>query len=442
MNKEQMGNPEFEPEKPVTKNEVNGYMNDIGKEISPLLRDAVSSIEDTGLREMANDFFEPRYDKAKGRPLLVRLSFETVADLMKQAEPSLENSPALDPKMINNLLVAIRLIDGASILHDDILDHDETRDGRESVWKKYGVEKAMMAGEVVHELANNYFRQAIQDQEEVYDGLVHNSNSAQVSDSGRSVVFNQPDSEVQVKRNTDIHSKVIGIFNSIWTEGYTGQRQDYDNFGKDASPTIEDYEQRMYLLTGQFHEKVMLLGAYAAGIDDEGEGKEILEALGNYGKYYGIAAQLRNDLLDFAPPKRETSDGTVAGNKSFKYQDFIEGRQTMPIILAHEKCSPEEWDYIQARISQKDLPDEEKARINQILVDHGIFKDCVKRIFELSKAAIAELEKIPGESRKKEMLRVWALAENNYIYTSFAGEDTAHDVKLDSFEQLEQYFSE
>ena len=442
MNKEHLGNPEFESEKPVTKNEVNGYMNEIGKEISPLLRNAVTTIDDPGTREMVNDFFEPRYDKAKGRPLLARLSFETVADLMKQAEPSLENSPALDPKMINNLLVAIRLLDGASILHDDILDHDETRDGRASIWKKYGGEKAMMAGEAAHELANQVFRQAIQDQEQVYDELIQNSDTAQVSETGRSITFDQPDSEVQVKRNTDIHSKVIGIFNSIWSEGYAGQRQDYDNFSKDASPTLEDYEQRMYLLTGQFHEKVMLLGAYAAGVDDEGEGKAILEALESYGKYYGIAAQLRNDLLDFAPPKKETSDGTVAGNKSFKYQDFIEGRQTMPIILAHEKCSPEEWDYIHERIGQKDLPDGEKARINQILVDHGIFKDCVKRIFELSIAAISELDKIPGKSRKKEMLRVWALAENNYIYTSFAGEDTAHDVKLDSFEQLEKYFSE
>jgi geranylgeranyl pyrophosphate synthase len=147
-------------------------------------------------------------------------------------------------------------------------------------------------------------------------------------------------------------------------------------------------------------------------------------------------------LLDFAPLKKETSDGTVAGNKSFKYQDFIEGRQTMPIILAHEKCSPEEWVYIHERIGRKDLPNEEKEKMNQILVDHGIFKDCVKRIFELSIMAIAELDKIPGKSRKKEMLRVWALAENNYIYTSFAGEDTAHDVKLDSFDQLEKYFSE
>ena len=397
MSKETLGMPEFEVEKPVTKNEVNAYMNEIGKEISPLLREAVLSIEDSnqqGLREMVNYFFEPRYDKAKGRPLLARLSFETVTDLMKQTEPGLENSPAFDPKVINNLLVAIRLLDGASILHDDILDHDETRDGRESVWKKYGYEKAMMAGESAHELANQVFRHAIQDQEEVYDGLISESDTAEISDSGRSVIFNQPDSEVKVKRNTDIQSKVIGIFNSIWEEGYSGQRRDYDEFGKDASPTIEDYEKRMYLLTGQFHEKVMLLGAYGAGIEDEGEGQVILEALGNYGKYYGIAAQLRNDLLDFAPPKKETSDGTVAGNKSFKYQDFIEGRQTMPIILAHEKCSSEEWDYIHGRIGQKDLPDEEKARINQILVDHGIFKDCVKRIFELSIAAIAELDKI------------------------------------------------
>lgn len=199
-------------------------------------------------------------------------------------------------------------------------------------------------------------------------------------------------------------------------------------------------KKRLYLLTGQFHEKVMLLGAYAAGIDDEGEGKEILEALGNYGKYYGIAAQLRNDLLDFVP-EGGFNKGTAA-DREFDYKDFIEGKQTMPIILAEKKCSPEEWEFIHQRIGQKDLSNEDKQKINEILVNHGIIKDCERRIFELSKLAIKELDKIPIESRKKEMLRVWALAESNLIKRSFAGEKPAEDVRLDSLEELENYFSQ
>lgn len=445
MNKEQLANPELRPENPVTYKETMSYLREINKEISPLLREAVSYIDDTdnntdGSREMINYFFEPRYKQPKGRPLLTRLSFEVVAAIMKQAEPSLENSPALDPKIINNLLVAIRLLDGASILHDDILDHDETRDGADSVWKKYGVDKAIMAGEKAHELANTIFRQAIQDQEKVYDGLIQESGKAEVSDLGRSIIFSRPDSDVKIKRNTDIHSKVIGIFNSIWDEGYSGQRHDYDDFGKDTSPTLEDYEKRAYLLTGQFHEKVMLLGAYAAGIDDEGEGKEILEALGNYGKYYGIAAQLRNDLLEFVPEGGFNPE--TAADRKYKYQDFVEGRQTMPIILAHEKCSPQEWEYIHERIGNRDITNQEKEKINEILVNHGIFKDCERRIFELSKMAITELDKIPGQSRKKEMLRVCALMESNLIKRRFAGEEDpdAENVRLDSLEDLEKYF--
>lgn len=440
-----LGNPELEPEKPVTKNEVEEYRKQIGEEISPLLRQAVSTIKDTdnqGLREMVDYFFEPRYEDGKGRPLLARLSFETVADLMKQAEPSLENSSTLDPKIINNLLVAIRLLDGASIILDDIYDHDETRDDQESVWKKYNSpEKAGMAGEAAHELANQVFRQAIDDQEKVYDGLIDRSQDApEVFNSGHIQVYSQPDSEVKVKRDIDIQKKMIGIWDKIWEDGYRGQRHDYDDFGKDASPSFEDYEQRLYLLTGQFHERVMLLGAYAAGLDDEGEGKEILEALGDYGKYYGTLVQLRNDLVDFLP-KEEANKGTVAGNKSFKFQDFIEGRQTMPIILAHEKCSPEDWEYIHERIGQKNLTDEEKKKINKILVDRGIFKDCLKRIFELSKMTMAELDKIPGQSRKKEMLQVWAMAGNNYIKKRFADEGIPHDVKL-TREDLEKLFSQ
>jgi geranylgeranyl pyrophosphate synthase len=446
MNMEQLENPEEEVKLPVTYKETMSYLREINKEISPMLREAVLSIEDPETKKMADYFFEPRYDKPKGRPLLARLSFETVAEFVKQENPSLENSPALDPEIIKRLLVAIRILDGASILHDDILDHDETRDtseqepGRESVWKKFGSEKAIIAGEKIHELANTVLIQAIQDQEQAYDGFVSKSDSVEVTDKGRSIIFNQSDSEVKVKRNTDIHSKVIGIFNSIWDEGYTGQRLDHDNFGKETSPTIENYENRLFLLTGQFHEKVMLLGAYAAGIDDEGEGKEILKALGNYGKYYGIAAQLRNDLLDFVP--EGGFNNATAADRDFKYQDFIEGKQTMPIILAREKCLPEEWQYIHERIGNKELTNKEKNEINQILVRNGIFKDCERRIFELSKMAITELDKIPWVNRKKEMLQVFALIESNMIKRSFAGEDTAQDVSIDSIEELENYFSQ
>lgn len=423
---------------PVTYKETMEYLRKINKVIAPLLRQAVSSVDDPGSREMIDYFFEPRYEKPKGRVLLALLAFETVADLMKELEPALEGAPSLDPSIINNLLVAIRLLDGTSVLHDDIIDHDQTRDGRESLYKKYGHEKAMMAGEKAHELANIYFLRAIQDQERSYDQQIGESNTARVADAGRSVYFDIPDTDATIKRNTDIHSKVIHIFNSIWDEGYSGQRQDYDNFGKDSSPTLDDYEQRLYLLTGQFHEKVMLLGAYAAGIEDEGEVGEILNALGNYGKYYGIAAQLRNDLLDFVP--EGGFNNSTAADRNFKYQDFVEGKQTMPIILAKEKCSPEEYEYIFEKLGRKDITDEEKKRINEILVSHDIFKDCERRIFELSKLAISELDKIPGNSRKKDMLRVCALIESNMIKRSFAGEDTAKDVKLDSLSQLEEYF--
>lgn len=441
MNREVLENPEAGAESPVTYREVDSYMKEIGREVSPLLRGAVSTIEDPDSRTIVDYFFEPRYDQPKARPLLARLSFETVADLMKSAESGLEGSPALDPSVTRNLLVAIRIMDGASILHDDILDHNPTRDGKPSVVEKYGYERALIAGEITRELAYIIFSQAIEDQEQVYDELVRQSGgTAKVAEGGRSFVVSQPDSEVAIRRSVDIQRRVTDLFNDIWYKGCVGQLLDMEGFGKEKTPTAEEYERRLYLLTGQFFEKVMLLGAYAAGIDDEGDGREFLEALGNYGKYYGIASQLRNDLLDFAP--EGSFRGGTAADRQFDYQDFTEGRQTMPIILAHEKCSPEEWEFIYQKIGQKDLSNEDKQKINEILVNRGIIKDCERRIFELSKMAIGELDRIPIHSRKKEMLRVWALALNNMVKKSFAGEEVDQDLRLDSLEDLERFFSQ
>lgn len=245
MNGERLDNLESEVNQQVTYKEVNCYMREIGREVSPLLRGKVSSIEDQDSREIVDYFFEPRYDKPKGRPLLARLSFETVADLMKQTEPSLENSPALNSQNIRNLLVAIRIMDGASILHDDILDHNENRDGEPTVVKKYGYERALIAGEIGRELSYKVFSQAIEDQEKIYDELAGQTDTAQVSETGRSFVMNQPDSEVKVKRSVDVQRRVTDLFNDIWYKGCVGQLLDLEGFGKDKTPTSEEYEKKI-----------------------------------------------------------------------------------------------------------------------------------------------------------------------------------------------------
>jgi len=424
---------------PVTYREVDQYMREINAEVSPKLREAVKEIDDDDAREIVDYFFGPRYDQPKGRPLLARLAFEVVADLRRKANPQTAGLRMLDPKIGLNFLVSLRLLDGASILHDDILDHNQMRDGQESVVKKFGYERALVAGEIARELAYKIFSRAVDDQEKTYDEQISRKSDVQIKDSGRTFIVGQASNGRPIKRNVDIQRKVTDIYNDIWFKGNVGQLLDMEAFNKNKTVSMKDYLKRLYLLTGQFFERVMILGAYDAGIDQTKMSKE-LEILGNYGKYYGIAAQLRNDLLDFVP-EGGFKDKTAADRK-FSYQDFTEGKQTMPIILAKEKCPDSEWQFIHSRIGDKKLSNHDKQAINEILVKRGIIRECGKKIFELSKMAINEINKLKIKSRKKEMLIVWALVLSNLVKKSFAGEKVDQELKLDSLEQLEKYFKQ
>ncbi len=55
-------------------------------------------------------------------------------------------SLGLEPEKFVDLAVAIEMLHNASLIHDDIIDKDETRRGISTVHMKYGVENAILAG--------------------------------------------------------------------------------------------------------------------------------------------------------------------------------------------------------------------------------------------------------------------------------------------------------
>ena len=72
------------------------------------------------------------------RPLMLLLAAESVGGKQEDALPA---------------AAAVEFIHNFSLIHDDIEDHDEFRHGKESVWMKYGIEKAINAGDALFSLA-------------------------------------------------------------------------------------------------------------------------------------------------------------------------------------------------------------------------------------------------------------------------------------------------
>ncbi len=96
--------------------------------------------------------------------------------------------------------------------------------------------------------------------------------------------------------------------------------------------------KRIYEMNAFYFEKLATMGAIAAGETEESK----ICALSNFGKDYGMALQIVNDIADFIPPR--INSGTTEKTSNDAYNDIKNGKMTYPLIwLLHnggerDKC--------------------------------------------------------------------------------------------------------
>ncbi|MGW3347437.1 polyprenyl synthetase family protein [Nonomuraea rubra] len=114
--------------------------------LEPALREVVSGLHPWGARMVAFamgwaglDGREQDADGGKGlRPAITMLSAEAVGGTAEDALPA---------------AVAVELVHAFSLAHDDIIDRDELRRHRATLWKAYGVGPALLTGDALLALA-------------------------------------------------------------------------------------------------------------------------------------------------------------------------------------------------------------------------------------------------------------------------------------------------
>lgn len=172
--------------------------------------------------------------------------------------------------------VAVELIHSATLIHDDITDEGETRRGRVTAYRKYGVHNALVTGDFLFVQGFKYGQflspESIRIAAEAYERLAEGE-----------MLQEQWKNSISIPENE--YLKIVS--------------------GKTAS---------VFSASAQ-------LGAYHGG----GTEKEI-DMLGEYGTNVGIAFQIVDDVLDVISDASEI--GKSAGN------DLREGNMTLPLIYA------------------------------------------------------------------------------------------------------------
>lgn len=229
--------------------------------------------------------------------------------------------------------VALELLHGASLLHDDIIDAADLRRGRPTAHKIYGLGTVVLAGDIllaksvqlVAELGQN-------DLSKVFARAITETAAGEIA-------------ELAILRNVDLG--------------------------------IEEYLDIIKGKTAWLLRASCELGARLAGAGDEAAG-----AMADYGHNLGMAFQMVDDALDFSPCSKDT--GKPVGG------DLREGKLTPPLRLYYASLSGEERDAFAAGFQAGGFSAAEVISISEKIREQG-FADRTRVLAEkyLQKARTA-----------------------------------------------------
>lgn len=226
------------------------------------------------------------------RPLVVMMACEAYNN---DATPSLAAA------------TAIELFHNFTLLHDDIMDDAPTRRGMPSVYKKYGLNSAILSGDVM----------LIQS----YDSL----------DSYEPVLYKQ----------------LMQIINYNAIKVCEGQQLDID------FETRDDVEISEYILMIELKTAVLIAGALQIGAIVGGASQQAAEHLYEFGKNIGIAFQLQDDILDTYgnnPKVGKQKGGDIIQNKKtylyLKTLELLEGQAQADFKKLYKTDRPDKVDRV------------------------------------------------------------------------------------------------
>ncbi len=261
----------------------------------------------------------------------------------------------VDDKNHTRILAAImiELIHTATLLHDDVVDDSNNRRGSETVHQHFGNQSAILVGDFVYSRA---FQVMVQ--------------------IGQMRVM-----EIMADAtNTIAEGEVLQLINS-------------------GNPDITEkqYLDVIYRKTGKLFEAGATIGAVLGN-----QSKLIESSLTEYGRNLGIAFQLIDDVLDYS-----SSFETIGKDVG---DDLAEGKPTLPLIYALERCEPKEQIIIRQAIQSKNTQNIDQ--IIEYIKSSGALALSAEKAKSLSDQAIESLEPLPESEYKNGLIELAQFAMN------------------------------
>lgn len=222
---------------------------------------------------------------------------------------------AYDPERAARLGACMEMIHMATLLHDDVIDHADTRRGSATAAAVFGNTAAILSGDV----------------------LLAKAMSLLAEDGDLTIIRLVADMVVQM------------------AEGEVRELETRSEFDLSASA----HHEIIRMKTAEFIRACCQVGALLAGL-----APTEVESLGRYGFHIGMAFQIVDDLLDYE------SETEVLGKPGAT--DFREGCATYPLIFLREKLTDAERTLAETKFGNG-VTEEEVCLIREWMRERGAF---------------------------------------------------------------------
>jgi octaprenyl-diphosphate synthase len=242
----------------------------------------------------------------------------------------------------------VEIIHTATLVHDDIIDEAELRRGRPAANTQWGNSKCVLAGDWLYMQA---FKIAVQE------------------------------------RNFRILDTLIELTQQM----VEGELLQIERLGKLVS--LDEHFDLIYRKTACLFSVCMRLGAILGGATAEQEA-----SLAQYGHDLGMAFQIVDDVLDL------TASESVLGKPVAS--DLREGKVTMAVIHALERCTVRERGKIETVVRERAFDGVTHTEILEILERYGSLEAANTRALQFAELARNAICSFPESEFKRALL--WA----------------------------------
>lgn len=242
----------------------------------------------------------------------------------------------------------VEIIHTATLVHDDIIDEAEIRRGRPAANTRWGNAKCVLAGDWLYMQA---FKVALEER----------------------------------------NFRILDLLIALTQQMVEGELLQMEKLGRCIDE--REYLELIFRKTACLFSVSMRLGSVLANATEEQE-----RCLGEYGRNLGLAFQIVDDVLDLTASERVLGKPVAS--------DLREGKATLAVIHAVERCSADERSAIETVLSERNFVTVQHSGILDILARYGSIDYAMNMACAYAEAARANLADFPENDAKRALL--WA----------------------------------